>query len=984
MVSDLDNDGISDDIDNCPETINPGQSDSDSNGVGDACEIDSDSDGVMDSHDNCVFVYNPDQSDMENDRIGDVCDRCGVPGCHNPNAVSTCQELQDIRNAPTAEYMLVNDIDCTGFDFDGYGFMPIGTSISKFTGKLDGQGYNITGMYINRPSMNYVGLFGYILKQPIPPEIKNIGLKGVNITGSFYVGGLAGFVYGNVSNSYSTGSVSGIQYVGGLAGWCARTISSSYSTGSVSGSNSVGGLVGYDDGGRISNSSSTGSVRGIQFYVGGLVGYARVGAILSSYSTGNVSGGSESGGLVGYDNGAAISNSYSTVSVSGTNTLGGLVGYNYGTSVIISNCYATGNVSGSGTAGGLVGANNEGGTISNCYATGNVSGGINVGGLAGFSGGSNRATISNSYSTGNVSGSSRVGGLVGFNYGSYPGPIISNSFWDTETSGKTNCIGLGTPSSTCYGKTTAEMKTQSTFTDYGWDFATPGTWGICESVTYPWLQWRGSPCAPQDADGDGINDDVDNCPYNYNPDQLNIDGTEEGDVCDLCPACTGAGCCEVQASAGESVNSSGATISIEQDSVLEIPANALANDTSISITKGTGSNFEVCIPDAGDCGSVVSIYTMGPPGKLFNQYYTLKLAFDPDQYPECAEGACEIWYNDGTGWRNIFGIPEVQGNFLVIQGNHFTDFAIVRITCRDADNDGYGQAGLNSQCSHIGIDCNDNNSSINPGAVEKCNGIDDDCNGVIDNGCPSVETKATLNMLTQMLRLPGLDSTTKNEISKAIKDLNLSLGNLNAPNGDKDIIWLDSDTILCKHGFQVFDHQKAAVGHLKKITSLIAKPNATAAINSIVKMDRLLAKTAIEEAHALLLSGNTTIKQHDYDKAVESFNKGELETKQTNKIHYYRKAWKYVNKHCPFETRTCIESITLLSPKGELVSATGDEVSTLSTLETVFIDYVNDVQLKLQTGCTKCLKVGNLYGGWKVVEMIFKPGLEQTMANVCR
>ena len=45
VVGDMDNDGIADDVDNCPETYNPDQSDSDGNGLGDAC--DQPADGVL-------------------------------------------------------------------------------------------------------------------------------------------------------------------------------------------------------------------------------------------------------------------------------------------------------------------------------------------------------------------------------------------------------------------------------------------------------------------------------------------------------------------------------------------------------------------------------------------------------------------------------------------------------------------------------------------------------------------------------------------------------------------------------------------------------------------------------------------------------------------------------------------------------------------------------------------------------------------------
>jgi hypothetical protein len=40
---------------------------------------------------------------------------------------------------------------------------------------------------------------------------------------------------------------------------------------------------------------------------------------------------------------------------------------------------------------------------------------------------------------------------------------------------------------------------------------------------------------PADSDGDGIPDNVDNCPFSYNPDQADLDGDGVGDVCDNCP-----------------------------------------------------------------------------------------------------------------------------------------------------------------------------------------------------------------------------------------------------------------------------------------------------------------------------------------------------------------------------------------------------------------------------------------------------------------
>lgn len=71
---DGDGDGIVDDKDNCPDTSNADQLDTDDDGVGDVCEADSDEDGVIDDEDNCPDTHNPDQSDTDEDGIGDLCE----------------------------------------------------------------------------------------------------------------------------------------------------------------------------------------------------------------------------------------------------------------------------------------------------------------------------------------------------------------------------------------------------------------------------------------------------------------------------------------------------------------------------------------------------------------------------------------------------------------------------------------------------------------------------------------------------------------------------------------------------------------------------------------------------------------------------------------------------------------------------------------------------------------------------------------------
>jgi len=170
--------------------------------------------------------------------------------------------------------------------------------------------------------------------------------------------------------------------------------------------------------------------------------------------------------------------------VTGDGEVGGLVGANFGT---VSNSYSTGSVTGNNRVGGLV-AENYKGTVSNSYSSAKVTGSDQVGGLVGWN---NESNVTDSYSTGSVTGNDYVGGLVGSNglFGS-PG-IISNSFWDTETSGQATSDG-GT------GKNTTEMQDRVTFLSAGWNIISVALnetnpayiWNIVDDETYPFLSWQ--------------------------------------------------------------------------------------------------------------------------------------------------------------------------------------------------------------------------------------------------------------------------------------------------------------------------------------------------------------------------------------------------------------------------------------------------------------------------------------------------------------
>jgi len=187
----------------------------------------------------------------------------------------------------------------------------IGDAINSFQGSYDGGGFEISGLTISRPGVDYSGLFGIINGNG---EVRNVGFSG-DVTGGSATGGLVGSLRGSaaVRNSYATGTVTAsgagpFGSIGGLVGQVNATnsvISGSFATGNVSAANGsfVGGLVG-------------------SFLASG------TDTISNSYATGTVTGVSEVGGLVGRVSGApaVLSNTYAIGSVTGTSDVGGLIG----------------------------------------------------------------------------------------------------------------------------------------------------------------------------------------------------------------------------------------------------------------------------------------------------------------------------------------------------------------------------------------------------------------------------------------------------------------------------------------------------------------------------------------------------------------------------------------------------------------------------------------------------------------------------------
>ncbi len=217
-----------------------------------------------------------------------------------------------------------------------------------------------------------------------------------------------------------------------------------------------------------------------------------LGLAFGSFS--GVTGRNYVGALAGSNRGT-IQNVYSSVPVTGSLYVGGLVGNNMNFDLTgkIEYCYSIGMVNGIDQVGGLIG--NNSGDISNSYSLSDVYRRsdtlTNFGGFVGYF---YSGTITNSYSTGLVKDYNNNEIIPGKGFTGFAGDdaIFLNCYWDTQTSGgtiesPTTSAGEG---ANLTGKTTAEMKTAGTFTE--WDFT--DKWAMSSAISfggYPTLKWTG-------------------------------------------------------------------------------------------------------------------------------------------------------------------------------------------------------------------------------------------------------------------------------------------------------------------------------------------------------------------------------------------------------------------------------------------------------------------------------------------------------------
>jgi hypothetical protein len=213
-----------------------------------------------------------------------------------------------------------------------------------------------------------------------------------------------------------------------------------------------------------------------------------------------------------------------------------------------------------------------------------------------------------------------------------------------------------------------------------------------------------------DTDGDGIDDASDNCPRVANPSQTDSDGDGLGDACDICPLAADPG--------QEDLDGDGLGDACDLDADGDgsaVPADC--DDADPSIHPGA---VEVADGVDQDCDGRIDEGTDASDD-------------DGDTWSE-KEGDCD----DADASVNP-DAPEVC-NGVDDDCDLAVDELVGTTWYLDADGDGWGDGvGIVScdapSAAYVDVDgdCDDGDAAVHPGAVDVCNGVDDDCSGAIDD-----------------------------------------------------------------------------------------------------------------------------------------------------------------------------------------------------------------------------------------------------------
>ena len=336
----------------------------------------------------------------------------GIGTATHPYLIGTAAQLKNVMDYPSAYFELTADITLPAEQ----DFIPIGSVEAPFCGGFDGGGHTVEGLKVE--GGEYAGLFGCARNA----YIHNLVLKDVEVSGSTYVGGVAGYCTGQISDCTVSGKIS-IAPRGATVDVCVGGVVGSMGAYSSADVTQLSRLSSHAD----INVNIDASVDSDEYmfnyscFAGGvfgkisknfsLGGCTAFGDIVTDAAVAKSDRRVVSGGLIGavgsfrsadYKS-AEITQSYAAGSVCGRSA-GGFIGAmaRYG-QVFIADCHATGAVHAE-CGGGFIGSVSDTVdrlNIERCYATGRVDSNGSAAGFA-YSINASAADLLGCFATGNV------------------------------------------------------------------------------------------------------------------------------------------------------------------------------------------------------------------------------------------------------------------------------------------------------------------------------------------------------------------------------------------------------------------------------------------------------------------------------------------------------------------------------------------------------------------------------------------------------
>jgi hypothetical protein len=149
---------------------------------------------------------------------------------------------------------------------------------------------------------------------------------------------------------------------------------------------------------------------------------------------------------------------------------------------------------------------------------------------------------------------------------------------------------------------------------------------------------------------------------------------------------------------------------------------------NVYVTGATGGGFPSINPlQACNTNGDVFVTRLKPTGAALGYSYSTCLGGSnrEEGHAIAADDYGNAYITGYTLSTNFPTVNPFQPALVTSVGGNFEDAFVAKISAPiDADNDGYP----------LPQDCDDNNATVHPGATEVCNGIDDNCDGQVDEG----------------------------------------------------------------------------------------------------------------------------------------------------------------------------------------------------------------------------------------------------------